>query len=324
MKKKIASAAGILAVLLVFTVFSDCLGIFSGSETELVVEDGESMDSIADKMQSKGIVLSAKLFKFYIGKNGMDTDVSVGTHRMKKRMGYFAAAKNLTSPSESNDGTLMLTVPEGYEIYRLSEEIKENFGIDEEEFYRAEEDEYGYGFISDIPKRENRLEGYLFPDTYEFMKNASAHDIMDKMLARFDEIWTDEFKARAAELGMTTDEVVILASIIEREAGTREEMGKVSSVFHNRMKINMPLQSCATVQYILKERKDVLSVADTKIDSEYNTYMYSGLPVGPIASPGKDAIYAALYPEDTEYYYFKVNSDGVTVFSETLEEHNLK
>ena len=120
------------------------------------------------------------------------------------------------------------------------------------------------------------------------------------------------------------DEVVILASIIEREAGNEGEMGKVSSVFHNRLNIDMPLQSCATVQYILKERKSVLSVEDTKIDSPYNTYMYKGLPKGPIASPGKAAINAALYPETTDYLYFKVTSDGVTVFSKTLEEHNSK
>ena len=198
------------------------------------------------------------------------------------------------------------------------------FGIGADDFYAAEKLDYDSPFTKEIPNRENRYEGYLFPDTYEFDASATGEDITKRMLLRFSEIWTDEYKNRAKELGMTMDEVVILASIIEREAGNEGEMGKVSSVFHNRLNIDMPLQSCATVQYILKERKSVLSVEDTKIDSPYNTYMYKGLPKGPIASPGKAAINAALYPETTDYLYFKVTSDGVTVFSKTLEEHNSK
>ena len=122
---------------------------------------------------------------------------------------------------------------------------------------------------------------------------------------------------------MTIDEVITLASIIEREAAGDEDRGKVSSVFHNRLDSKeLPyLQSCATVQYILQERKSVLSIADTKIDSPYNTYLYKGLPPGPIAAPGLASIKAALYPEDTDYYYFVVNADGKHLFAKTLKEH---
>ena len=163
----------------------------------------------------------------------------------------------------------------------------------------------------------------MFPDTYQFTANMSAHDILQVMLNRFDEIYTDKYQARAAELGMTTDEVVTLASVIEREAASPDEARLVSSVFHNRLKSSdYPyLQSCATVQYVLKERKPVLSVADTKIDSPYNTYQNKGLPVGPIASPGKSSLEAALYPADTDYLFFVVGKDGKTVFSKTYEEH---
>lgn len=121
---------------------------------------------------------------------------------------------------------------------------------------------------------------------------------------------------------MSLDDIIVLASVIEREAAGDEDRGKVASVFVNRINSGMNLESCATVQYILKERKNVLSVEDTKIDSPYNTYMYSGLPIGPIASPGTKAIEAALYPEQTNYMYFLAVADGSgTLFSETFEEH---
>lgn len=321
--KKSSVVALALLIAVALGLASDFAGFFTGGEVELTVEQGENLGSVASKMHEQGIIMCTPLFKVYAAQNGADTSITAGTHKMKKRMGYRAAANELTAPA-AGTGTITLTVPEGFEIYRLAERVNECFGISNEDFYAAQNDSYGHGFINEIPDRENRLEGYLFPDTYEFMSNASAHDIMDKMLARFYDVWSGELSDRAAQLGMTMDETVILASIIEREAGSEAEMGKVSSVFHNRLKIGMPLQSCATVQYILKERKDVLSIEDTKIDSPYNTYMYAGLPKGPVASPGRAALYAALYPEKTDYYYFKVNSEGVTVFSETLEEHNQK
>ena len=118
------------------------------------------------------------------------------------------------------------------------------------------------------------------------------------------------------------DEIIIMASIVEREAANDTEWGKVASVFYNRLKIGMKLQSCATVQYILKERKDVLSNKDIKIDSPYNTYKYDGLPIGPVASPGLGAVKAALYPEETDYLYFAATKDGSrNVFTKTGEEH---
>ena len=212
------------------------------------------------------------------------------------------------------------------DAYLAKDEGAEGIGLFRTEFMfmEAAEKDYGTEFEKNIPERNNRLEGYLFPETYEFYATDSAETIIKKMLGGFDYIWTDEYDRRCAELSMSVDDVVILASIIEREAGSIAEMKKVSSVFHNRLKIGMALQSYATVQYILPERKDVLSVSDTKIDSPYNTYLYPGLPEGPIANPGRAAVEAALYPEDTEYYYFKVNDDGVTVFSENLTEHNSK
>ena len=155
--------------------------------------------------------------------------------------------------------------------------------IDKDRFMAAlNNGTYDYVFIKDIPDRENKLEGYLFPDTYEVYKGASEEEIINKMLAKFDASYNDDLKKRAKELGMTTDEVINLASIIEREAKLDSERKTISAVFHNRLDKNIKLQSCATVQYLLKERRDVLTYKDLEIKSPYNTYMFAGLPPGPI------------------------------------------
>lgn len=323
MKKRIIASVAVLAALALVIAAADFSGIIKGRSVAVKVESGEGLSSVAEKMKQSGVIFSPSLFKAYAVMTGADSEILAGSHRMNTRMGYKNAVESLMTPG-IDDGAVRLTVPEGFEIYRLADKVNEVFGIGTDDFYAAEKVDYGISFTKDIPNRENRYEGYLFPDTYEFEAAATAEDITERMLSRFSEIWTDEYASRADELGMTMDDVVILASVIEREAGNESEMGKVSSVFHNRLKIDMPLQSCATVQYILKERKAVLSIEDTKIDSPYNTYLYKGLPKGPIASPGRAAINAALYPETTDYLYFKVTSDGVTAFSKTLEEHNAK
>jgi len=180
------------------------------------------------------------------------------------------------------------------------------------------------------PQRENKLEGYLFPDTYFFDPKAGERAIIEKFLDNFDAKFKPEFYERAKELNMTVDEVIILASIIERETALPEERPIVSSVFHNRLKSSDPnlkkLESCATVQYVLYKTqgkmKEKLSDEDTKIDHPYNTYLYEGLPPGPICCPGLASIEAALYPdEESEYLYFVAKGDGSHEFSRTLAEH---
>ena len=150
------------------------------------------------------------------------------------------------------------------------------------------------------------MEGYLYPATYVFHEGATVDEIINTFLKKFDEEFDQSMKDRVEQLNMTVDQVVTLASIIEREASCVEEMPIISSVFHNRLKKNSKypyLQSCATIQYLLKERKPILTKEDTKIKSPYNTYLNKGLPPGPIANPGKAAIMAALYPKETDYNF---------------------
>ena len=323
-KKNILPAILLIVVLwLAFDVITDFVGTKSGDIITVVAENGESFSDVAKKMDKEGIIKYGFVFKRYAIGKGADRTLKAGSHSMYKNMGYKRAVDELINHGTGNN-TVKLTVPEGYELKQIAESVEAQFGIPKDEFLKAAKKDYGISYAKDAPKRDIRLEGYLFPDTYEFYKNVSADEIVKAMLNKFGDVWTDEYSERCKELGMTTDEVIILASIIEREAGSVSEMGRVSSVFHNRLEIGMALQSCATVQYILPERKDVLAIADTKIDSPYNTYRYPGLPEGPIANPGKAAIEAALYPEDTDYLYFRVNEDGVTLFSKTLTEHNSK
>ncbi len=248
-----------------------------------------------------------------------------GTHNLNSSMTYADIMDKLKENALTNE-TFRFTIPEGFELKQVVSLLDQKGLIDSGDFMDLIQNEgFDFEFLRGLPKRDNRLEGYLFPDTYEVFKTSSEKDIIIKMLNRFNEIFEEEYYTRAKELGLTIDEVITLASIIERETKHDNERETVSSVFHNRLKSNnFPyLQSCATVQYVLGERKTVLSVADTKINSPYNTYMIKGLPIGPIASPGKKSIHAALYPAQTQYLFFVANSDGSHIFSRTLSEHNL-
>ena len=181
--------------------------------------------------------------------------------------------------------TVRFTIPEGYELRQIADLLHEKGIADREEFMQeVKEGSFSYDFVGEIPIRENRLEGYLFPDTYEVFVGESANSIIDRMLGRFEEVAGEIGLMDLEDGSMTLDEMVTLASVVEREAGTVEELPLVSAVFHNRLRTGMNLGSCATVQYVLKERKPRLSTKDTQIDSPYNTYILPGLPIGPIAS----------------------------------------
>lgn len=320
----------IAGVLVLIVIFFGCMLKFEisgygGDQTQVVVriEEGDSVANLSNRLKDSGVIGHPLLFKLYLKVKGADSEVKSGIHYLKTNMGYSAIAEELSSDS-SVDG-VFITVPEGYEFRMIADLLEENGFIDKDEFIDlAENYDFKYDFIEMIPERNTRLEGYLFPDTYFITPEEDELDILLMMLDRFDESFTDKMKTRAAKLGMTVDQVVNLASIIQREAANAEEMPLVSSVFHNRIESDeYPyLQSCATVQYILEERKPILSNDDIEIDSPYNTYKYKGLPVGPIASPGLDALEAALYPEKSDYYFFYADESGQSVFSETFEQHN--
>ena len=206
--------------------------------------------------------------------------------------------------------TYKITIPEGYTCTQIAELLDKKEVAEEEAFLKLVKDS------------EKTPEGYLFPETYEVPKKYGPENMVKTMLSNFNQIaLVNKFTDKAEEIGFSLDEIIILASIIEKEAKFSEEKSKVSSVFYNRLEIGMKLQSCATIQYILETPKEILDENDLKIDSPYNTYLYRGLPPGPICNPGLDSIIAALEPEEEDYLYFVLGENGKHIFSKTYQEH---
>ncbi len=320
-------------LIVVLVLFIVCVAVFAtpvlkdvfgygGNNNGVFIEvaEGETLKETAKKLADNGIISHGKVFYMYA--KGKAVDFKFGGHVFTTSMSYGEICQQLSQAGTSR--TVKLLVPEGYELRLIAQACEEAGIVTAEEFMKsAQEDEFEYDFLIDKEGVNYKLEGFLFPATYEFNYGVSAKEVIDTMLKTFDNVYTDQYSARAKEMGMTDYDIVTLASVIEREAANVSEHKKVAGVFYNRIKDGMNLQSCATVQYILKERKPVLTIKDTQIDSPYNTYKYAGLPAGPVASPSKSAIEAALYPESHDYYYFVAKSDGSGhVFSKTFNEHN--
>jgi UPF0755 protein len=203
-----------------------------------------------------------------------------------------------------------ITIPEGYTSIQIAELLDKKEIVEKESFLKLVK----YG--------EKSWEGYLFPDTYEVPKKYGAENMFKLMLSNFEQVAIDnKLINKAEQTGFTIDEIITLASIIEKEAKFAEEKRQISSVFHNRLKSGMKLQSCATIQYILGKPKEKLEESDLEIESPYNTYLYKGLPPGPICNPGIDSIIAALEPANEDYLYFVLGDNGRHIFSKTYEEH---
>ncbi|MBE5039921.1 endolytic transglycosylase MltG [Ructibacterium gallinarum] len=306
-------------------VYRDMTGA-NGDNKNYVIEipEGAGSSSIANILRNRGIIQYAFAFKLYTRMTG-EPAYQKGRHTLNPTMSYAQLCEKLSgAPDQEDAGTKRVAIPEGYELRQIVDLLVEKgLGTHEEFMDEIENGNFDFDFIKKIPRKENRLEGYLYPDTYLFSVEDSPHDIIQKMLNAFQENVVPAYEAVRTPYSL--DQVIIFASVVEREAANDEERPIVASVFYNRIDRGMKLESCATVQYILKERKEILSNEDIAIDSNYNTYKYKGLPVGPIASPGLKSVEAVLEPADTDYLYFVATADGSqNLFSETFEEHNQK
>ncbi len=293
-------------------------------EDEIIVvtiPKGSSAAEIGKILEKNEVIDSQLVFRGYC-KFKKTSGFQYGEYELNSNLSYKEIISQLKKPSESRQ-TAKITIPEGYtqpEIVDLL--VKEKYAdraVLEDVLANYD---FEYDFLKDLPKRNNRLEGYLFPDTYEIFVGDEV-SIVNTMLSNFQKkIEDSEIQSLLQKSDYTLDEIITMASIVEREGANDSEFGKVASVFFNRLdsKTYPYLESCATVQYVLPERKDVLSIADTEMDNPYNTYINKGLPPGPIACPGLAAIKAALDPEETDYYFFVASSKG-TIFSKTYSEH---
>lgn len=212
-----------------------------------------------------------------------------------------------------------LTIPEGYNIVQIADILDQKNLARKEDILRLTRDPV---FIQSLNVQAPNLEGYLFPDTYQFSRYTPPESIIRTFVSRFHDVVTPELKDRATSMGMTLQEVLTLASVVEKETGLAAERPLVSGVFHNRLRRGIPLQSDPTVIYALESFDGNIRKADLSVNSPYNTYKVRGLPPGPIANPGLAAIRAALYPTQTDFVYFVARNDGSHQFSVTLADHN--
>ncbi len=271
----------------------------------VTIPEGSGTGKIAGILLENHLISNETVFKLQSRFKGNDGKYKVGSYVLSPSM---TMDEMMNIIIEGKQQTKRFTIPEGYDIKRTAQKLSSEGFVDQDKF--LEEIEYGtfdYGFLKDAPQGPNRLEGYLYPETYDVYESATEADIINRMLQQFDKLFTQEYYDRANELGMTINQVLTIASLIERETRVKDEKAIVSSVIKNRIDLGMPLQIDATIQYALGEQKERLLYADLEIDSPYNTYKIKGLPPGPICSPGIDSIYAALHPAETDYLYYVLN-----------------
>lgn len=294
--------------------------VFSEKQV-FVIEKGESVQRIAEDLEKKGLVSHGFYFWLYIWKSDLSRSLQAGTYAVEGS----ASAKDIADMIARGDvmrDTVRVTIPEGFTLADIDARFRDA-GLLKKETRRFADlrvrDFSGkFTFFSDAPQ-DASLEGYLFPDTYEFEKDVSLEAIAERMLGNFKEKFESVQEIMEGS-GKSVRELVIMASIIEREVITPEDMKMVSGVLWKRLSIDMPLQVDATV--IFAVGRNALTRDDLAVDSPYNTYRYKGLPPGPIASPGMNALVAAAQPTASDYLFYISKPNKETVFSRTLQEHN--
>ena len=305
------------------------------SEVLFEISSGQSLTRVAGNLETAGLIHSKTVFKYYCDFAGMGQKLQIGQYALKRSMTMTEIADQLTT-GDGNPLVRNITLIPGETVEEFAAKMVRNGALDDaSEFLnlcRTGEKFRDYYYVEDVLAQKNSaqrkyvLEGYLAPDTYEVYVTATAEDIIRKLLSQTEAVFPEEMQERAASLGMTMDQTLTLASLIEKEAGAGD-FKKVSAVFHNRLKAGMKLQSDVTIHYISGVRKMALEGDDLTVNSPYNTYVNTGLPVGPVCNPSPAAIQAALYPDETyraeNYLYFcaKNPESGELYFSRTLAEH---
>ena len=297
-----------------------------GEATKEVYYDlkkGTNAWQIGKDLEEKELITGKIYFAFYLWKSEKLHDFKAGVYKIAPGLSIPEIARILAG-GETESTQVKVTFPEGWTSKDMAKRLVAN-NLPGDEFLKMVENPSAeiiqkYLFLSDIPKNAS-LEGYLFPDTYYFAKDSTADMIINSMLKNFDQKYSESLKQQAKKQGKTTSQIVTMASIVEGEVPNDSDRKIVSGIFWKRISIGQPLQSCATLAYILGEFKPQYSIEETQTQSPYNTYQNKGLPPGPINNPGISAISASILPEQTDYLYFLSNDKKETIFSRTFEEH---
>jgi UPF0755 protein len=307
----------LLGALLIFRQQYQPVDASDKTIIEMSIPEGSNASDVAGLLKSKDLIRNEGAFLRYLRHENLDAKLKAGSFSLSRSMGVKEIGSQLVKGQNVNHS---VTIPEGYTVKEIGQLLLEKKNIGPQDWQKALQDDYDFAFLP--PKNSpNRLEGYLYPDTYVFAEKADAHAIIEQMLENFQARWDKQFARTVKDRNLNQRDVIIIASLIEREAQQADERKRIAGVIYNRLAIDMPLQIDATVLYSLGTHKDQVDYADLKVDSPYNTYLYNGLPVGPISCPGSASIAAALQPERNEYYYYVSRGDGSHQFSKTFAEH---
>lgn len=298
--------------LVVALVIAACTAAFafwwlslSDSPVMVTIPPGASARAVAIELRRMGVISSETLFVQLAHASGLSKKLKAGSYALSPRM---SALKILRLLLAGKARYIRVTVPEGFTAKQIAS-LMETQGVITD----------AQAFLAAVEK--DKLEGYLFPETYFFEARTGVDRVIGRMQGEFRRRFTPELQARAQAVGMSERDAVTLASIIEKEAVRQEEQPLISGVFHNRLRKHWYLESCATVQFALGEHKPKLTFKDTQVSSPYNTYRHTGLPPGPICSPGAGALRAALFPAETDDLFFVASSSGTHMFSRYFSEH---
>lgn len=324
-KWKIVGLTSVIVVILIGVFIFIQVGPYNKSnknDIKIEIPKGASVNTISDILYENKLIKNKVIFKAVAKLSNKTPNFKAGKYLLNQTYSNNDIVNLLASGKTYQDG-IKITIPEGStskEIVDLliknklgNKDAYEELINNPKEFYKQ------FSFLDE--KDIISLEGFLYPETYYFDKDSSEKEILGKMLSAFDNEYNDNLKKKQKEMKMTLEEVINLASIVEKEAVLDEDRPIIASVFYNRLKIDMPLQSDATIQYIFEKRKQIVTYKDLEIDSPYNSYKNKGLPPTPISNPGIKSIEAVLNPADTDYLYFVAKMDGGNNYSTNYKDH---
>jgi UPF0755 protein len=292
-----------------------CGGAAHDPALRVTIPNGASFRTATDSLNGVGLVQFPRLFRAYAKLTGRDRDIKAGTYVLEGSLSWNELLDALT---RGQGIELKVTIPEGYEAEDIAAMLARTLEVPEDSVVAAIRDT---ALLHELDVPTPSLEGYLFPDTYRFAYGTSARQAVRAMVERFEAVWEPAWNVRLQELAMSRHDIVTLASIVEKEARLAEERPVISAVYHNRLRRQMPLQADPTVQYARGAHRERVLYRDLEVESPYNTYRNPGLPPGPIASPGKASLEAALFPAQVSYLFFVAHPDGHHEFRDTFREH---
>lgn len=310
-----------LLVVPIVCILGVCTGIFffnrpTGVAAQNVeIQKGASVEQIARQLHRERLIRNPHLLRFFAYFKGSSRHLKAGVHPFHGRMTTYGVLLEL---ERSRDVTADVTIPEGLRKEKIAAILAGKLDLDERKLLALMNDP---AFCKTLSVPADNLEGYLFPETYQLLAITSERRALRRIVEHFHAMFDERLKKRAREIGMDMHEVVTLASIVEGETCWDNERDTIAAVYHNRLKKGMRLQADPTVQYALPDGPRRLFYKDYDYDSPYNTYRHGGLPPGPIGSPGRASIEAALFPADVDYLFFVATGKGGHVFTRTFEEH---